>query len=86
MITKKGPTRLRYSFYAIDQTVLHNSSQEIEPSVPFEVPRIGETVSLTDDDKRGVRGTVSQVLRQTTFGSGGVGESISIICLNSSEP
>lgn len=85
MITSKAATRVSFSFYDSNNSPIYNASFEIEPDVPYEIPSIDEDVSLTDDQVRGMRGTVSQILRQVAFGSGSVGESISIILKNSQQ-
>jgi hypothetical protein len=85
MISNKALTRIRFNFYDSDNKLLYSGDEEIDGNVSYEHPRIGEDLSLTDDKVRGMRGTVSQVLRQVTFGSGSVGETISVILKNSQQ-
>lgn len=85
LITKKSKTIISFGFYDIGGTNIHNSKHEIEGDVPYYIPAIGEDVVLTDDSINRMRGEVSQVLRQVTFGSGSVGESVSIILKNSQQ-
>mgnify|MGYP001548152966 CR=1 FL=1 len=85
MITSKAKTKVSFAFYDSSNSSIYNASFEIEPDVQYDIPSIDEDISLTDDKVSGMRGTVSQILRQVTFGSSSVGESISIVLKNSQQ-